>query len=247
MKYLVGLFALIVFGAATALSAISAVVSFQQGEYLSLLIGAGIAITGLGLILAAVIPLTGRVQLRFKYGADGAIFYPDRVVNLLVSIAVVSFFIALSVYLVSAPFDRVATPLLSADRGYYTWISAAALVMLLPAMKQIVTRGGKNYLRLAPNGIELGSSFSTTRAGWDDLVEISDRPAKGPQPLNTGTTFLTVVPGRTKILPSDWYTPRGQALRQLIQFYWQHPECRDELVDGRAVERLNRYQDESVK
>jgi hypothetical protein len=27
-------------------------------------------------------------------------------------------------------------------------------------------------------------------------------------------------------------------LRELIRFYWKHPESRDELTDGRAVERL---------
>jgi hypothetical protein len=33
-------------------------------------------------------------------------------------------------------------------------------------------------------------------------------------------------------------TPDGSALRELVRFYWEHPESRDELTDGRAVERL---------
>jgi hypothetical protein len=33
-------------------------------------------------------------------------------------------------------------------------------------------------------------------------------------------------------------TPDGVALRQLVRFYWQHPDNRGELTDGRALKRL---------
>lgn len=53
-----------------------------------------------------------------------------------------------------------------------------------------------------------------------------------------GSTYLTTPDGRTRTLASDWYTPGGRAVRKLVRFYWQHPECRDELTDGRAAQRL---------
>jgi hypothetical protein len=33
-------------------------------------------------------------------------------------------------------------------------------------------------------------------------------------------------------------TPDGTALRELVRFYWEHPESRGELTDGRALKRL---------
>jgi hypothetical protein len=34
------------------------------------------------------------------------------------------------------------------------------------------------------------------------------------------------------------FTPDGAALRELVRFYWQLPEARDELTDGRGAKRL---------
>jgi len=33
-------------------------------------------------------------------------------------------------------------------------------------------------------------------------------------------------------------TPDGRALREMVRFYWRHPECRGELTDGDALKRL---------
>ncbi len=42
------------------------------------------------------------------------------------------------------------------------------------------------------------------------------------------------------LVAADSYTPDGKALRELVRFYWQHPEHRCELTDGRALERLSK-------
>ena len=34
------------------------------------------------------------------------------------------------------------------------------------------------------------------------------------------------------------YTPDGQPCVNWFAFYWQHPEARDELTDGRAAKQL---------
>jgi hypothetical protein len=46
--------------------------------------------------------------------------------------------------------------------------------------------------------------------------------------------------GKTAALSNaENYATDGNALRELIRFYWQHPEHRVELSDGRAQERLS--------
>ncbi|PRC42618.1 hypothetical protein C6A85_000000109565, partial [Mycobacterium sp. ITM-2017-0098] len=71
-----------------------------------------------------------------------------------------------------------------------------------------------------------------------EISDISDRPRHQPWLLIAGSTYLTASDGRTRTLASDWYTPGGRAVRKLVRFYWQHPECRGELTDGRAAQRL---------
>jgi len=40
-------------------------------------------------------------------------------------------------------------------------------------------------------------------------------------------------------LYADAITGNSDALREWVQFYWQHPEHRDELVDERGLRRLS--------
>ena len=108
----------------------------------------------------------------------------------------------------------------------------------LPSLWQILTQGGMSRLRLTVGGFELGNAFSTKARSWDDVSYVADCVLNGRRPGNTGTTYITMADGRTQTLTSDWYTPGGHALRDLVRFYWQHPEYREELTDGRALERL---------
>ena len=87
------------------------------------------------------------------------------------------------------------------------------------------------------DSLEIGNTVSSAERSWDEVTDVADRPQKARQP--TGTTYITTADGRTRILPSDWYTPGGRELRELVRFYWQHPEHREELTDGRAAERLD--------
>ncbi len=48
--------------------------------------------------------------------------------------------------------------------------------------------------------------------------------------LKNGKALLMEAPGT--------YTPKGTALIEMVRFYWQHPEQRDELTDGRALIHL---------
>ena len=52
--------------------------------------------------------------------------------------------------------------------------------------------------------------------------------------MEGGSTLLFEAPGI--------YTERGTALVELVRFYWQHPEQRAELTDGRALQRLRQLQ-----
>jgi hypothetical protein len=104
------------------------------------------------------------------------------------------------------------------------------------SLRQIITRRGTTYLRMTDDRLEIGNTMSTAERSWIEVTDVADRPRNARQP--TGTTYIATVDGRTRVLPSDWYTPGGHALRELLRFYWEHPEHREELSDGRAIERF---------
>jgi hypothetical protein len=86
------------------------------------------------------------------------------------------------------------------------------------------------------DGLEFGNTVSSAERSWDEIAQIADRAQQARHP--SGTTYITTADGRTRILPSDWYTPGGHALREFVRFYWKHPDDREELTDGRALQRL---------
>jgi hypothetical protein len=44
--------------------------------------------------------------------------------------------------------------------------------------------------------------------------------------------------GTTPSITVGAYCPEGSAVRRMVEFYWKHPDQRDELTDERAVRRL---------
>ncbi|WP_131809407.1 hypothetical protein [Mycolicibacterium iranicum] len=140
------------------------------------------------------------------------------------------------VFIDPAGCQNVALPY--GDRGFSVWIAVAGVLIGLPSLKQILLKRGMSYLLLSSNSFEVGNTISSVTHAWDDLLDVSDTPTGRARPANTGTTYLTMTDGRTRMFPSDWYTPGGCELRKLIHFYWRHPENRGELDDGRALARL---------
>ncbi|MCV7363272.1 hypothetical protein [Mycolicibacterium neworleansense] len=98
-------------------------------------------------------------------------------------------------------------------------------------------QGGTSYLLLTPDEFEFPDLGSLNSGKWDDIAAVT---AKLPTEerfwtpmvitMNDGSRFVMDSPGS--------YTPKGTALIELVRHYWHHPEQRNELTDGRAVDRL---------
>jgi hypothetical protein len=122
------------------------------------------------------------------------------------------------------------------DERYFVFACAAAVLVGVFSLWQIIRRRGTSYVRMTADGLELGNTVSSVERSWDEVTDIADRAQKARDA--SGTIYITTADGRTRTLPSDWYTPGGHALREMVRFYWKHPEDREELTDGRAAERL---------
>lgn len=98
-------------------------------------------------------------------------------------------------------------------------------------------QGGTSYLLLTPESFKFPNLGSLNSGKWDDITSVADRL---PSEERVWTPMvITMKDGSVLTMDSPGsYTPKGTALIELVRFYWCHPEQRDELTDGRALDRL---------
>ncbi|MDG4665531.1 hypothetical protein [Mycobacterium sp. 236(2023)] len=219
------------------LSVVWLVVSVSRGEILTAAVVAGGAVFSFGMVSLLLRVAAKRVSIRVNV-RDGVMLRPDRRVDVSLMLATAGLWGAMALYAICAPLGLVEVSLPYGDRAFSVWIAVAGVLIGLPSLKQIFVKRGMSYVLLSPKGFELGSTVGSTAYAWGELADVSDTPTGRARPISTGTTYLTMLSGRTRTLPSDWYTPGGSELRKLLRFYWQHPENRDELTDRRTVARL---------
>ncbi|KUH82063.1 hypothetical protein AU186_09900 [Mycobacterium sp. GA-1999] len=113
------------------------------------------------------------------------------------------------------------------------------LVLSLTGLAAILRRPGAAYLRIGPDGVENADILRTRNARWADIVDITDmadKRTRNPIVLVLNDAQSIVVPN------ADRYEPDFGPLYWMVRHYWKHPEDRDELTDGRALERLRNAQ-----
>lgn len=229
-------FVWILFGPFGVFCAAWAFIFLSRGEYPSAIVALGFADFTLGLVVMLAIVASRNVTPRVASGNAGITLRPDRRVDSFLIASTFGAFIAMAFYAVLAPLDMINIPVPRNDEKYFVFACAAAVLVGVFSLRQIIRRRGTSYLRMTVDSLEIGNTVTSAERSWDEVTDVADRPQKARQP--TGATYITTTDRRTKVLPSDWYTPGGHALRELVRFYWQHPEHRQELTDGRVVERL---------
>ncbi|MHC9294424.1 hypothetical protein ACRCUN_18315 [Mycobacterium sp. LTG2003] len=229
-------FLCVLLGPFGVLCAVWTFVFIGRAEFLSAVVALGFAVFTLGMVAMMVVVASRKVAPRITCHDDGTTLRPDPRVDRYLTASTVGLFVAMAVYAVFAPLDMLDIPTPRDDQKYFVFTCAVGAVVGVFSVRHILRQRGTSRLRMSAGGIELGNTMSTARRSWDELTEIADRPRNGRKP--SGTTYITTDGGHTRVLPSDWYTPGGHALRDLVRFYWQHPEQRAELADGRVVQRL---------
>lgn len=145
--------------------------------------------------------------------------------------------LAAALFVTFAPFGYVDIP---TYRSSTPWMMVFILLTGLATLWRMIAHGGDCYLRLTPDRCEVwnGPWLAFRRANWEDIEQIQDHPLR--RKLRGRELVVLALPeGRSATLLSDCVTDNSQALRDWVRFYWQHPEYRDELVDGRGLQRLD--------
>ena len=142
-----------------------------------------------------------------------------------------------ALFVTFAPFGYVDIP---TYRSSTPWMMVFILLTGLATLWRMIAHGGDCYLRLTPDRCEVwnGPWLAFRRANWEDIEQIQDHPLR--RKLRGRELVVLALPeGRSATLLSDCVTDNSEALRDWVRFYWQHPEYRDELVDGRGLQRLD--------
>lgn len=207
-----------------------------RSEILSALLAFGFAVFALPLVALLGVVVSAKVVPRVTCDGRAITIRPDRKVDGLLMASTAGAFVAMTLYAIFAPLDMLDISVPRNNERYFVIVCAAAVFVGLFSLRQIIRRRGTSYLRLSVEGVETGNTMTSVMRPWGEIADVTDRPRKAKR--GNGATYVITDDGHTREIPSNWYTPAGRALHEMVRFYWEHPQHRDELVDGRAVERL---------
>lgn len=237
-SFLVAFFGIIFAGGFGILCAVWAVVTAGRGEYLTTIVVLGFAGFCFGLVVPFIIVRSGKVTARAEVDATGTTIRPDGRVEVLTLVWGLVTVIAMGLFAALFPLGKLDIPVPHTMRYYLPFMSAAGAVMGVPTLWRIFGRGDRNCLRLTLNGFEFPKGLGPRSGEWSEVKDITDRVPGQPAPAYSAVVMV-MFDGQTPTLAAGSFTPEGKALRELMRFYWQHPEHRGELTNGRALQRLS--------
>ena len=231
-------FAILIGGAGFTI--VWAVIWFFRGSYLTAALCLGASLLLFSLLFHLGYPVSGAAHPRVDYGPEGTEIRPQRYADLIFSVGLLLGVLSASAFLVFAQFDMVDFIPSGTNRLIMPAGCIFYVIYGVPVLYRTYKHQDGKHLRLDPHGFEVWDSQwnSFARGTWDDVEQILDHPLKGKVSFTEVIVF--VLPnGRSAKLGSSTITANSHALREWVRFYWQHPECRDELTDGRALQRLD--------
>jgi len=225
------------FGAIGTLAAVLAVVNLVRGEYLTAVVALGGCAFCYGLILPPAKVARGKVTPRAEVDDVGTTLRPDRGIDIPVHISLLGLVVASALISVLARSGRLAIPVPPFMRYSLPFVSGVIVVTGVPMLWRNLRRGSSRYLRLSPAGFEIAQGWRPQSGDWEQVQDVTDE-APGQQASTPGAVVFVMSDERAHTLAAGVMTPDGSALRELVRFYWQHAESRDELTDGRVLKRL---------
>jgi len=234
----------LLFGAIGTLGAILAVRSVVRGEYPSAVVALGASAFCYGLIIPLVKVVRGNVTPRGEVDDAGTTIRPDRGIDIPVLVSLFGLVLASALVAVLAPLGKLDIPVPPAMRFSLPFVSAVIVVLGAPMLWRNLRRGSTKYLRLTPEGFEIAQGWQSRCGDWAEVEDVTDE-APGQTAPTPSTIVVVMADGSAPTIAAASCTPDGTALRQLVRYYWQHPDDRAELTDGKAIERLAGFEGES--
>lgn len=206
----------------------------KQLSLVTLVAIAGLAMTCIYLIFMMTQSQT--VAFQASFDTTGTRLRPDKRIEGNLRKLIVTASISTWLMFLAWVFGVLYLPLGDARHVFPLCAGAAAAVLTWCWIK-LFRQGSLSYLFLSPQGFEFSTLREPKTGKWDEVESVADKLPDEERFWNP--MVVTMAGGETLLMEAPGtYTPKGTALVRLVRFYWQHPELRDELTDGRAVERL---------
>ena len=215
------------------------VIYVARGEFLNSVVTLGGAVLCFGFVIPYFTTIPGKAVPRVRVDEGGTTFWPDRSVEMPFYIGLLGAVTACAVYTIFAPAGMVTIPVPHSQRYSIPFTSGVLMLTGVPMLWRYFRRGSTKYLRLTPSGFELEESWRTASGEWDQVKNLTDE-SSDKKWSRSGPIVFVMSDDSTPTIAANGMTPGGNALRELVRFYWEHPEARDELTNGAAVERLAR-------
>lgn len=215
------------------------VIWLLRGSYLTALITLCVAIWAFGFAAYFAYANSRSVKPRAEWGASGTLLRPQRRVDVAFVSATSAIFLAAVIYLAFSSLKMLDYVPSGVMRGLVPAGCVALALFGAPTLYQMFKYRSGSRLRLDPYGFDVwnGQWGKFVHAGWDEVEQILDHPIKGRKPFHEVIVFA-LPKGRSAMLVSGAITGNSNTLQEWVRFYWQHPEHRAELTDGRALQRL---------
>lgn len=209
----------------------------ERGEVPSAVVALGGTAFCFGFVIPQIKIVSGRVEPRVQSDRRGTTFRPDRGIDIPMQVAVGGGVLACLLILILLPMGELAIPVPPNMRYSLPFLAAVIFALGAVTLCRTLLRGSTSYLCLTATGFELAQGWRPQPGEWASVKEIT---AEAPhlQKQAPGAIVFVMSDGAAVTMVAGGYTPDGGALRDLVRYYWQHPESRDELTDGRAAQRL---------
>jgi hypothetical protein len=228
----------VLFGVIALVALVWSVVEVIDGDFVTTAVVLGFVSCCVGLIAYLSLPMSGVVTPRAEYDDVGTTIRRDSAVDISYLLIVGGAFVSVAtvgVFGWSGRIDIALPPGQSWSR--YAGVGVIATLALLPVLWMTLRHRGTGFVRMTHTGIEILGRTGLASCTWDEVVDITDSRADGSSP-SRDMLFVIKRKGPELSTTADAYTPGGDALRRFVRFYLTYPDYRDELVDGRAVERF---------
>lgn len=96
---------------------------------------------------------------------------------------------------------------------------------------------GLVYLRLTQDEVFMSVGPWLRVVPWDEVADVADGGAS-PRGYGRSVLVLITADGHKHRLPAGLFAPGGQALKDLVGFYWRNRDFHDELTNGAAAGRF---------
>lgn len=237
-RYVVLTFWYVLFGVIALAALVWAVVKIIEGDFVTTAVVLGFVSCCVGLIAYLSLPMSGVVTPRADYDGAGTTIRRDSAVDISYLLIIGGAFVSVgsvAVFGWSGDIDIALPPGQSWSR--YAGVAVIATIALLPVLWMTMRHKGTGFIRLTAAGIEILGRGGLSSCAWDDVFDITNsRGGKTFSPRDT--LYVIKNKGPELSTTADAYTPGGHALRRFVRFYVMYPGYRDELTDGRAVQRF---------